>query len=92
MWKKVIHYFHNTLDLSELLPQSAIFGFLFADKEIFQAKNLILLLLKIYLHESPGSKALIFDSFLRKIKKTYVLENYCSVNIETKPKHLKKNG
>ena len=45
--------FRNTLDLQEISPQSTIFGFLLADNETFQIKNLIVLLFKIYLYESP---------------------------------------
>ena len=56
------------------MPQSAIFGFLLADKDTFQIKNLILLLFKIYLCESRSSKALIFDSFLRKTEKKLCYE------------------
>ena len=67
--KKLIHYFRNTLNLPEILPQSAIFGFLLVDKKTFWIENLILLLFKIYIYKSRSSKALIFDSFLRKISK-----------------------
>ena len=59
-------------------------------KKTSKIKNLILLLFKIYLYELWSSKALIFDSFLRKIKKTNVLEINCSINNETKHKHLTK--
>ena len=74
VWKKLIHYFRNTLHLPEISPQSTMFDFLLADKETFQIESLILLLFKIYLYESLISKAMIFDSFLRKIKKAYVME------------------
>ena len=47
--------FRNTPDLEEISPQSTIFGFLLADNETFQIKNLIVLLFKIYLYESPQS-------------------------------------
>ena len=67
-----------------------MFDFLLADKETFQIESLILLLFKIYLYESLISKAMIFDSFLRKIKKAYVMEKNCSINNETKQKHLNK--
>ena len=73
VWKKLTYYFPNTLHLPEILPQSAIFGFLLADKETFWIENLIPLFLKIYQYESRSSNTLIFDSFLRKIKK-----NLCS--------------
>ena len=46
------YYFQNTLDLPEISPQSAIFGFLLADKEAFQVKNLIVLLFKAYIYHS----------------------------------------
>ena len=64
VWKTLIHYFRNTLDLPEISPQSVIFGFLLASKGTFQIKNLILLLFKIYLYKSRSSKTLIFDPFL----------------------------
>ena len=67
VWKTLIHYFRNTLDLPEISPQSVIFGFLLAGKGTFLIKNLILLLFKIYLYKSRSSKTLIFDPFLRKI-------------------------
>ena len=70
VWNKLIHYSRNTLDLQVISAKSAIFGFLLADKENVQIKDLILLLFKIYLYESRSSKALVSDSFLRKIKKT----------------------
>ena len=38
VWKKLIDYFRNTIDLPKKLPQSAIFGFLIAEKEIFKAR------------------------------------------------------
>ena len=41
VWKTLIHYFRNTLDLPEISPQSVIFGFLLAGKGTFQIKNLI---------------------------------------------------
>ena len=67
VWKTLIHYSRNTLDLPEISPQSVIFGFLLAGKGTFLIKNLILLLFKIYLYKSRSSKTLIFDPFLRKI-------------------------
>ena len=74
IWKKLINYFRNTLDLPEISLQSAIFGFLHSDKKTFQIKNLILLFFQIYLYESRSSKALDFDCFLKEILKTSVLE------------------
>ena len=64
--KKLIHYFRNTLDLPEILPQSAIFVFLLTVKKIFQLKNLNLLVFKTYLYKSRSSKTLTFDSFFKK--------------------------
>ena len=91
-WKKRIHYFRNTLDLPEISPQRALFGFLLADKETFQIKNLIFLLFKIYLYESRSSKALSSNSFLTKIKKSCALEKNCSINNETKEKTFKEKS
>lgn len=42
VWGQRIYYFRNTLDLPDILPQSALFGFLLVDKVTFQIKNLIL--------------------------------------------------
>ena len=62
-----INYFRTgNLQLPEITPQSAIFGFLLADT--FLIKNLILLLFKIHIYESRSSKALFFESVLKKIR------------------------
>ena len=90
IWKKLINYFRTGLQLPEITPQSAIFGFLLADRDTFLIKNLILLLFKIHIYESRNSKALFFESVLKKIRTTYVLEKKCSISSEKKRKRLNK--
>ena len=68
IWKKSINYFRSGLQLPEITPQSAIFGLLLTDKDTFLIQNLILLLFKIYIYESRSSKALFFESFLKKLE------------------------
>ena len=84
IWKKLINYFRTGLQLPEITAQSAIFGFLLADRDTFLIKNLILLLFKIHIYESRSSKALFFESVLKKIRATYVLENNVRLTVKRK--------
>ena len=79
-----IDYFRTGLQLPEIMPQSAIFGFLLADRDTFLIKNLILLLFKIHIYESRSSKALFFESVLKKIRTAYVLEKNVRLAVKRK--------
>ena len=85
VWGQRIYYFRNTLDLPDILPQSALFGFLLVDKVTFQIKNLILLLFKIYLWIKPWSfKMLIFTHFEKKIKKLIFRKKIVEITMKQK--------
>ena len=50
LWNSLKEFFKDTINLPSLTPQSAIFGFLQTDQELFLILNYLLLLFKYYLY------------------------------------------
>ena len=67
-------FFKNTINLTSLTPQSAFFGFVQTDQELFYILNYFLLLFKYYLYVSRCSKTISFEALETNIKKTYILK------------------
>ena len=67
-------FYKDTINLPSLTPQSAIFGFLQTDQELFLILNYLLLLFKYYLYVSRCSKTISFTALKIIIKNAYILE------------------
>ena len=86
-------FLKDTINLPSLAPQSAIFGFLQTDQELFLVLNYLLLLFKYYLYVSRCFKIISFAAFKINITKTYILLKNLSKYDEKKKKYfLKKWG
>ena len=69
LWNSLKEFFKDTINLPSLTPQSAIFGFLQTDQELFLILNYLLLLFKYYLYVSRCSKTISFAALKTNIKK-----------------------
>ena len=93
LWNSLKEFFKDTINLPSLTPQSAIFGFLQTDQELFLIVNYLLLLFKYYLYVSRCSKTISFTALKINIKKEYILEKNLSKYDEKKKRtFLKKWG
>ena len=93
LWNSLKEFFKDTINLPSLTPQSAIFGFLQTDQELFLIINYLLLLFKYYLYVSRCSKTISFTALNINIKKAYILEKNLSKYDEKKKRFfLKKWG
>ena len=84
LWNSLKEFFKDTINLPSLTPQSAIFGFLQTDQELFLILNYLLLLFKYYLYVSRCSKTISFAALKINIKKAYNLEKNLSKYDEKK--------
>ena len=84
LWNSLKEFFKDTINLPSLTPQSAIFGFLQTDQELFLILNYLLLLFKYYLYVSRCSKTISFAALKINIKKAYILEKNLSKYDEKK--------
>ena len=89
-WNSLKEPFKDTINLPSLTPQSAIFGFLQTDQELFLILNYLLLLFKYYLYVSRCSNTISFATLITNIKKTYILEKNLSKYEEKNRFFLKK--
>ena len=92
LWLQIKVHFSHFIDLPLLTPQSAIFGFVNANKNEFLFLNFILLLFKLYVYRSRDSKKLYFSAFIRKVKHLKLLEQKLVKMMKTKEDCLIKNG
>ena len=90
LWFDLKLYLSYNIDIPDLDPQSAIFGFLQVDQELILILNHILLLFKHYVYISRESQKLSLQALIKKIKKIYVLEKKISANNENKRKKFEK--
>ena len=74
LWNSLKEFFKDTINLPSLTPQSAIFGFLQTNQELFLIINYLLLLFKHYSYVSRCSKTISFTTLKINIKKAYILE------------------
>ena len=72
LWNDLKSFFHPLIDLSNLTPQSALFGFVVKDED-FILKNHILLLFKYCVYKYRTDN-LTFHTILSKIKSTFLVE------------------
>ena len=92
LWNSLKEFFKDTITLPSLTPQSAIFGFLQTNQELFLILNYLLLLFKYYLYVSRCSKTISFAALKINIKKTYILEKNLSKYDEKKKRFFLENG
>ena len=90
LWNSLKEFFKDTINLPSLTPQSAIFGFLETNQELFLILNYLLLLFKYYLYVSRCSKTISFAALKTNIKKTYILEKNLSKYDEKKKRFFLK--
>ena len=88
LWNSLKEFFKDTINLPSLTPQSAIFGFLQTDQELFLIINYLLLLFKYYLYVSRCSKTISFTALKINIKKAYILEKKIFPNMMKKRKYF----
>ena len=62
LWDCLKEFFKDTINLPSLTPQSAIFGFLETNQELFLILNYLLLLFKYHLYVSRCSKTISFTA------------------------------
>ena len=74
LWKSLEELIKGTINLLLLTPQSAVFGFLQTDQELFLILNYLLLLFKYYLYVLRCSQTISFAALKTNSKKTYILE------------------
>ena len=74
LWIHLKTYFQHSLELPSLCPQSAVFGFLQADRNVFLTLNHLLLLFKNYIYMSRSSRSISLSGLLKIIKKVCILE------------------
>ena len=77
LWTKIKLYFVNDIKLISLCPQTAILGYTNTNDRCFITQNLILLILKFYIHKSRvsgKSDNLSFSAFFYKLVKIKNLE------------------
>ena len=84
LWDSLKEFLKETINLPLLTPQSAIFGFLQTDQELFLILNCLLLLFKYYFYVSKCSKTILFAALKTNIEKTYILEKNISKYDERK--------
>ena len=82
----------NILVLSNLTPQSAIFGFSNIEKEHYLVINHLLLIFKLYIYKDRNCKRLNLQSLKRKIVKVYNIEKDIAQKNTNKRKSSMKNG
>ena len=90
LWSNIKGYFNDNLNIPLLTPQSAIFGFLEVDNNIFYILNHILLLFKHFIYISRDSNKLPFLKFARNLRKVYEIEKKISQQSEKKQKLFKR--
>ena len=83
----------DCLQLPDLTPQAAIFGFLNTEEEFSLLQNHILLLFKLYIYNSRPSGILILNSLLAEIVKIMNIEKHLASSNQNKIiKYNKKWG
>ena len=87
LWNSLKDFLKDTINLPLLTPQSAIFGFLQTDQELFLILNYHLLLFKCV---SRCSKTISFAALKTNINKTYILEKNLSKYDERKKRFFLK--
>ena len=93
LWNSLKEFFKDTINLPSLTyPQSAIFGFLQTDQELFLTINYLLLLFKYYIYVSRCSKTISFTALKINIKKAYSGKNLSKYDEKNKRFFLKKWG
>ena len=85
-------FLKDTINLPSLTPQSAIFGFLQTDQELFLILNYLLLLFKYYLYVSRSSKTISFTALKINIKKAYILEKIFPNMLKKRKDFSSKSG
>ena len=96
VYSNCILHIPSNLHIPPLSQDSAIFGFLEADDNIFLIPNHLLLHFKYYVYVPRSSKVLSFEAFLKSIMKIYKLEKVLSQSDERKrklfPEEMEKNS
>ena len=90
IWNQVQVYFTDCLHFSQLIPQTAIFGFHNIDNDTFLIQNHILLLLKLHIYNTRKYALLSFNNFLNEISKIKNLERIGAVNNRNKCERFRK--
>ena len=91
LWKQLKRFFSPVLELPDLLPQSAFFGFLDIDNDCSSLINHILLIFKLYVYKARKKEKVDLNSLINyicKIKDTE--EKICQDDFRKKQKFFKK--
>ena len=83
-------YFTDCFHFSQLIPQTAIFGFLNIDNDTFLIQNHILLLFKLHIYNARKHGFLSFNNFLNEISKIKNLEKRVAANSQNKCERFRK--
>ena len=84
-------HLNGHLNLSHLIPQSVIFGFLDISNKDFLIVNHLLLLFKYYIYNARDQKHLVIEVLMKNIKNIYDIEkNLADQGPHKKKKCLKK--
>ena len=80
LWSDLVHYFQNSLVLSTLTPQAAIFGFLDSTNSDYNFKNNKLLInhilpiFKLYVYRSREKQFIHINNIIAEIKSGKAIE------------------
>ena len=80
LWSDLVQYFQNSLVLSTLTPQAAIFGFLYSTNSDYNFKNNKLLInhilpiFKLYVYRSREKQFIHINNLIAEIKGAKVIE------------------
>ena len=86
LWSDLVQYFQNSLVLSTLTPQAAIFGFLYSTNSDYNFKNNKLLInhilpiFKLYVYRSREKQFIHINNLIVEIKSVKVIEKVTTSN------------
>ena len=92
LWKSLIFFFHKSLNLPFLSPQTSFLGFTNTYCNDILLKNHILLLFKIYVYSSRKHEKMSLKNLLRNVTKVKNIEKEIAGNTEKKLCCIIKSG
>ena len=90
LWNDLKNSFEGFLQLPDLTPQSAMFGFLDINTNVYLISNHLLLIFKFYVYKARTIKEVNFNILKRKRKKVQETEKIISKNNANKYTKYKK--
>ena len=75
LWNQLLLFFETDIDLPDLTPQAALFGFINeSDNNLFILQNHILLIFKLYVNQSRERGVLNLNGWIKNVTKVKKLE------------------